>query len=246
MSAHNLASESEEMYLLSMAMLIEAGETPPIPIPRLAEALGLQPVSVNQMIHALERSGMVAYEPYKGADLTEEGRSRALQVLCRRRLWETFLVWHLGYDAAQAEELACKLEHATPPDVAARLATFLDNPSLSPQGRPIPLCGEADEPQSRGVSLAETRAGARVEILSLPTEGAEGSFLKEAGLHPGTRIDILAIETAGGCLIETQRENRVHLTPALSREIVVEPVDEPRKGEADPQAPKIPVHRRKK
>jgi DtxR family Mn-dependent transcriptional regulator len=138
-------SESEEMYLITIARLVEQGVEEPISISLLAEELAIQPVSANQMIHKLAEEKLVKYLPYKGVLLTSNGQEVAMHVLRDRRLWEVFLVKHLGLPPSEADALACRLEHITPKGVTCRLARFLGYPSVTPQGFPIPeVNGEAN------------------------------------------------------------------------------------------------------
>jgi len=44
-----IISESEEMYLITIARLVEQGEEAPVSISRLSGELAIQPVSANQM-----------------------------------------------------------------------------------------------------------------------------------------------------------------------------------------------------
>ena len=129
-------SESTEMYLLRIALLRESGR--PVSVGRLAAALGISPVSANQMCHRLAAQGLVEYRPYRGLTLSAAGEERAGRLLHRRRLWETFLVERLGLAAAAAEAAACQLEHATTDDLAERLAAFLGQAEPAPCAPPIP------------------------------------------------------------------------------------------------------------
>jgi DtxR family transcriptional regulator, Mn-dependent transcriptional regulator len=131
-------SPSEEMYLITVAVAEEEGRAGPLPLADLAESLGISPISANQMVRRLEERGLLAYHPYHGASLTPAGRQEARRVLRGRRLWGAFLVAHLGFDAEEADALACSLEHVTPPEAADRLARFLGDPEVGPLGRAIP------------------------------------------------------------------------------------------------------------
>jgi Mn-dependent DtxR family transcriptional regulator len=51
-------SESEDMYLVSLARLQETGVEVPVPIAKLAQEMSIQPVSTSQMIHKLEVEGL--------------------------------------------------------------------------------------------------------------------------------------------------------------------------------------------
>ena len=138
MVIHTNLSESEEMYLVTIARLVESGQSAPTPVAQLACELAIAPVSANQMIRKLEEVKLLYYTPYKGVELTEAGWQAALDILRHRRLWEVFLVEKLHYTPQEAEVLACRLEHNLPPEAAARLAAFLGHPTSSPQGHPIP------------------------------------------------------------------------------------------------------------
>ncbi|MFZ0544480.1 MAG: metal-dependent transcriptional regulator, partial [Candidatus Promineifilaceae bacterium] len=140
MADQNIAnlSESEEMYLVTAVQLAEAGMREPISLTSLAQALSIQPASANEMVRKLAEAGFLNYIPYKGVNLLTNGRRLAQQVLRSRRLWELFLVRHLELPPTEADALACRLEHITPKDVAERLYLFLERPSVSSQGLPIP------------------------------------------------------------------------------------------------------------
>src|SRR5512140_3453624 len=96
MVSNKIISEAEEMYLVSIARLIENGQASPVPLSQLAESLSIQPASVNQMVRQLEETGWVTYIPYMGVTLTEAGRNQGQRILRSHRLWEVFLVEHLG------------------------------------------------------------------------------------------------------------------------------------------------------
>jgi DtxR family transcriptional regulator, Mn-dependent transcriptional regulator len=136
-------SESAEMYLLMTAELAEASPDAVVPVPALAEQLGISPVSTNQMCRKLQDQGLLRYRPYRGVTLTEAGQAVADRVIRRRRLWEVFLVDRLDLSLPAAREAACRLEHVTSPRLSERLADFLQQPAVCPHGKPIP---PADRP----------------------------------------------------------------------------------------------------
>ena len=88
-------SQSEEMYLVTIRHICEDCTDRPIPIPEIAEKLDVQPVSVNQMVKKLAEAGLVKYTPYKGVELTADGKDISSRILRHRRLWEVFLVKNL-------------------------------------------------------------------------------------------------------------------------------------------------------
>ena len=194
-------SESEDMYLLTVAKLVEAGAQAPIPVSRLAQELSIQPISANQMIRKLEEAGWVRYTPYKGVTLTVEGEGLALRTLRHRRLWEVFLVDTLKMTPDEADVLACRLEHVLPAEVAERLAGFLGHPATSPRGMPIPDMGTTISlPEDLALSVLEVGRGG--QITRVEAEGAEQAFLAGEGVRPGASISVLGRGKEGAILAE--------------------------------------------
>ncbi len=197
-------SESEEMYLITIAMAIEEGQEPPIPVPQLADALEVSPVSANEMVKKLDARGLIQYVPYKGAVLQPEGELIARRILRRRRLWSVFLTDQLGLTPQTADAVACEFEHVTPADVAQRLAEFLGDPKVGPQGKPIP--GAVGEPGVRAEMrpLTELGVGAVGEVVDLGGDGTVQGYLGDQGLAPGVQVTLLASSDTGGVLVDTE------------------------------------------
>ncbi len=219
---HNLAemSESEEMYLISIARLVEQGVKEPVPITLLAGELSIQPVSANQMVHKLAEEELVDYLPYKGVQLTPKGQEIALKVLRDRRLWEVFLVEHLELPPSEADALACRLEHITAEGITGRLAKYLGQPLVSPQGLPIPeLEGEAIVPALR--PLTDLTVGERGEVMRLEGDQATQAFLVTEGLRPGVAVKPLAIGGGGSMLLEIG-DKRLNLAKEVADKILID------------------------
>ncbi|NNJ11005.1 metal-dependent transcriptional regulator [Chloroflexales bacterium ZM16-3] len=194
-------SESEQMYLLTVAMLAEDGVPPPIPLAQLAHSLDIQPVSANQMVRKLADAGLLTYVPYRGVELTPEGRAAATLVLRYRRLWEVFLVERLGMSVEDADALACRMEHLTSVDVSDRLAQFLGCPQLSPQGKPIPGPGDR-APGAGGLPLEHIAVGQAARVVAIDADPAARAFLADEGLLPGVELRLLALGATGSALID--------------------------------------------
>ena len=65
MDDHNL-SESEQMYILSVVLLEEAGHPSPVSLGLVSDFLGVATVTTNQMVHKLADQGFLEYLPYQG------------------------------------------------------------------------------------------------------------------------------------------------------------------------------------
>jgi DtxR family Mn-dependent transcriptional regulator len=215
----NDMSESEEMYLITIARLVEQGSKEPIPISMLAEKLSIQPVSANQMVHKLAEEELVEYLPYKGVELTPKGKQAASQVLRDRRLWEVFLVEHLKLSPGEADTLACRFEHITPKKLTFRLAEFLGYPAFSPQGLPIPDV-DSENGGEDFIPLADLPIGCESEVMHLEGDPISRAFLNAEGIRPGAQVSLLALGGEGAMLIQVG-DKRIHLARGAVENVMV-------------------------
>ena len=211
-------SESEEMYLLTVAVAEEDGNDGPFGLASLGESLGIAPASVNEMVRKLESRALLTYQPYLGVELTEEGRRVAQRVLRTRRLWSRFLADHLDFTPQGADALACHLEHVTPPAAAERLAAYLGDPDTGPLGRPIPVV-EARAALPAGTPLADSTAGTRVEVAATTADEATAQFLAGAGIVSGATITVLGA-TPASVLVEAGG-HRIGLATDVAASVLV-------------------------
>lgn len=91
----------------------------------IAVHLHVAPPSVTDMVQKLEKAGLVRYEPYKGAVLTDAGRAVGRQILSRHRIMQAFLQEACGMAHREAHEAACDMEHTIPPQLEAWMARYL-------------------------------------------------------------------------------------------------------------------------
>lgn len=211
-------SESEQMYLITVARAAEAGIEGPVAIARIADALGVSVPSANEMVRKLDSRGLLAYEPYRGVLLSETGHRIADQVLRTRRLWATFLADHLGFSPADADDQACDLEHSTSAEAANRLASFLGNPESGPLGRPIPEA-ESSEHRRPTIRLGDLSVGALAEVITVTAPDRTRDFLAAEGIAAGARI-VVAAAGGSGWLVDIDGRD-LHLSDRLDAAIEV-------------------------
>ena len=119
-------------YLLALYEA-ERERSPPIPSGLLAERLDRSPAATTEMLQRLDERGLVSYEPYQGATLTEEGRETAAEYFESYRILARFFrdVLELEEYNEEARQVACTLS----PQVTARLAdTLLADDGDQPSG----------------------------------------------------------------------------------------------------------------
>lgn len=162
-----------------------------VPMGQIGGALEVAPGTVTSMVKALEKEGLVAYSPYAGVRLTDDGRRMALHVLRRHRLIELFLVEVLGLDWSEVHEEAERLEHAMSDKLIDRIDALLGYPSVDPHGDPIPDGrGELRKPRP-AMSLRESADGEDYRIARVSDQDeAFLRFVERHGLKPGTRVTV--------------------------------------------------------
>ena len=216
-------SESEQMYLITIARSMETGGPALLPLSHIAKELSLQPVSVNQMVRKLESEGLVHYHPYKGVELTDKGQNIAFRTLRNRRLWQVFLVEQLGVSLQEADAMACNLEHFTPDDIAKRLSSLLDDPVIGPGGHPIPSFDE-NQVKPIKISLAGLGVGMRAQVIEVNAHASVNHFLSTEGVRPGSEIKLLAVGEQGTRLLAVD-QGYVEVTEEIAASIQLLPIN---------------------
>ena len=173
----------------------------------LAELLAVKPPSVTSMLHVLVELGWVEHRPYRGARLTLTGHNLALSLVRKHRLWETFLVHHLGFPWEEVHDIAEQLEHIDSLELVNRLDAYLGNPVYDPHGDPIPNAQGAFSDDRKLVPLYSYDS-------ELPC--------RVGGVRNGSN-DILAALSARGIELGTvlQKEDAHQLPLSLAEEILV-------------------------
>lgn len=218
-STETEVSGSIEMYLAAIAT--RQGQEQPVPLSHLADALSHSSVSVNEMCRKLVERGWATYQPYKGVTLTPDGMQLAEQVLCRRRLWEVFLVERLGADPLEAEAFACQLEHATPGDLARRLAAYLAYPVRSPQDEPIP-CLYSPHTSRPTPTLSSLAVGQRGQVIEVTADDVAQEYLCARGVLAGAALEVLAASSDGVLLIQNA-SGQLSVCRSLADRVAVQP-----------------------
>jgi DtxR family Mn-dependent transcriptional regulator len=188
----------------------------------VATRLSVSPASVTNMFARLQEMGLVRYERYRGATLTERGRKEALRLVRRHRLIETFLLEHLGYDWHEVHDEAERLEHAVSDGFTGRLAELLGHPDHDPHGDPIPSA-EGTLEVDDSYTLSQAVAGQRLRISKVRDEDAALlDYLGERNLIPGRWLSVREVRVLDGVVIVEDEEAEVYaLGEPLARSIFV-------------------------
>jgi DtxR family Mn-dependent transcriptional regulator len=116
-------SESLQDYVEAVYLLVQRHG-----VARMRDIAGLVGVgksSATGAIQTLGERGLVNYDPYQYVTLTEKGEAAGREVARRHRILKQFLTEVLAVPEAEAEGVACKMEHAIKGAVLARFVRFL-------------------------------------------------------------------------------------------------------------------------
>ena len=104
----------------------------------IADKMDTRASSATDMIQKLADKKVISYQKYKGASLTKKGKSLAVNIIRKHRLWEVFLVEKLDFQWDEVHEIAEQLEHIKSDELIQRLDLFLGHTDFDPHGDPIP------------------------------------------------------------------------------------------------------------
>jgi DtxR family Mn-dependent transcriptional regulator len=156
----------------------------------IAAMLEVAPPSVSGMVKRLSETGLIEHVPYRGVQLTAQGRRAALRMIRRHRVLELYLTLQLGYDWGGVHVEAERLEHAVSDELIERMASALGHPQYDPHGDPIPTAaGEIEEAEL--VSLADATVGVKLELRQVGTQDSDRlRYLADQGLTPGVLLTV--------------------------------------------------------
>jgi len=155
----------------------------------LAESLGVSPGTATTTIKRLSERHLVDYTPYRGVELTVEGRIAAVSAIRRHRIVERFLADMLGYAWNEADRLAGSFEHDLPQEVEDRIFQALHRPTTCPHGFPIPAPETVDIPSMPPLYALEP---GDVAVVAVPgsMDPQVVAFLDTLGVRPGVTVEV--------------------------------------------------------
>lgn len=196
-----MLSYTEENYLKALFHLTyeteqynEAGTN------QLASYMGVKPATATDMLRKLKEKGLIDYEKYGKITLSDNGKSHALEVLRKHRLWETFLFQKLDFSWDEVHEVAEQLEHIHSPKLIDKLDKFLGFPEYDPHGDAIPDAKGNLKPSFRK-SLAEVEPGVDCKMVAVRDNTvAFLQYVSQLNLKINTPIKVLSRQSYDGTI----------------------------------------------
>lgn len=189
----------------------------------IAAALHIAAPSVSGMIRRLSSQGLITHEPYKGVQLTREGRRAALRTIRRHRVIEAYLTQALGYAWDRVHDEAERLEHAASDELIDRMAAAIGEPETDPHGAPIPTREGTLGTEPELSPLAELADGAHARIARVgDRDGERLRYLATLGMAIGAEVELVSRAPYDGPITVKVAGKRRVIGPELARHIFVE------------------------
>ena len=186
-------SEVEEMYLKTIFEMHSDNPAAIVKTTQLADIKGVSAASVTEMIQRLSSREMVTHIPYRGCRLTPSGFQFAAKIKRREILLEILLTDVIGFEG-DAQEVACKMEHAVGPDLESTLDRLLGYPEFSINGTRVPSVMRDFEPIgiSTLLPLSKLPANSSATVEIIISSATEAVTIAESGLMIGSLIETSA------------------------------------------------------
>jgi DtxR family Mn-dependent transcriptional regulator len=174
------------------------------------------------MVKKLAAKKLISYQKYYGANLTPKGKSDALIVIRKHRLWETFLVQKLDFTWDEVHEVAEQLEHIQSKTLIEKLDAFLGFPKTDPHGHPIPdSTGKIKE--MKQVNLSEFPAKTKCVVRAVKNGSPSFlQYLSKIGIRIGALLNIVdKIDFDGSLEISIDNKKRIFISREAAENLLV-------------------------
>ncbi|TRO67288.1 metal-dependent transcriptional regulator [Christiangramia sabulilitoris] len=213
-------SLSEENYLKAIFHL-ENSYKGGVSTNALAEEMQTKASSVTDMIKRLSDKDLVNYKKYQGVKLSSAGKSAAIEVIRKHRLWEVFLVEKLGFNWDEVHEVAEQLEHIKSEKLTNELDKFLEFPKRDPHGDPIPDAQGNFSVANRALlsDLEEQQTGICVGVKDSSTEFLQ--YLDKNQISLGKEIRVLEKEEFDQSMLIEMDGNELMISNLISANLFI-------------------------
>ena len=183
-------SYTEENYIKKIYKLSAVGQFI-VSTNSLANSLCISPAAITDMIQRLDNKKLIFYTKYQGVKLSPLGIQKARQALRRSMLWEIFLFKKLKLNFPEIEKISKELEYVQSTLLIQKISDYLENPSYSLHGEPIPdPDGKIiDQPQ---IALSQLELG-QVGVVVALKDNSEPflQYLAKRNIYVGVTIKVV-------------------------------------------------------
>ncbi|MDC0230810.1 metal-dependent transcriptional regulator [Aureispira] len=218
-------SFTEENYLKAIFKLSGIAEEP-VSTNAIAFHLNTAPASVTDMLKRLTEKGFILYEKYKGAKLSDNGRSCAVLIVRKHRLWETFMVEKLSFSWDEVHVVAEQLEHIQSEKLINCLDELLGFPKYDPHGDPIPDKFGNIESHTQ-LFLSELAIGQKAVIVGVKEHSPTFlQYLEQLGLILGAPVEVLSFfDYDQSLLIKINEKSESTVSHKVAKNLYIKSID---------------------
>ncbi|MNL28103.1 Iron-dependent repressor IdeR [compost metagenome] len=149
------------------------------------------------------------------------GKSAAVNIVRKHRLWEVFLVEKLNFKWDEVHDIAEELEHIQSSDLVERLDEFLGFPKSDPHGDPIPDKTGRFAPVPF-IKLNKLKPAEQGLIMGVSEHSS--AFLKhleKSGLTLGKMINIIEINDFDGSVELSLEQKKISVSREVAKHILI-------------------------
>ncbi len=192
----------------------------------IAIRMAVNSASVTGALRLLSEKGHINYAPYDLITLTTGGETLARDIVRRHEILKDFFTKVLDVDELEAENNACKMEHAISPAIIDRLVRFVEFIQICPRGGKEwiggfrQFCDKNDalsgcentiskclddlkkrqkqfrQTNQETITLESLASGQVARLIRVKGKGTIANQLKELDITPGSIIELEKLETA--------------------------------------------------
>ncbi len=216
-------SQSEENYIKTIYHLSSISNQG-ISTSAIAKKLDTKASSVTDMIKKLSEKEVVIYKKYQGVTLTALGKSIAIDIVRKHRLWEVFLVNKLNFPWDEVHEIAEQLEHIQSPKLIDELDAFLNYPKQDPHGDPIPDKNGRMHAIEKSL-LSSLKKGDKGVCVGVEDSSSEFlKFLDRQGISLGKNIEIINIEPFDDSLLIKLEDKELSISNKIASNLYIQKI----------------------
>ncbi|MGX7203900.1 metal-dependent transcriptional regulator [Enterococcus pingfangensis] len=188
---------------------------------KIVAGLSISGASVSEMINKLVKEELVEHSPYQGVQLTPTGLEKASALVRKHRLWEVFLVDHLGYSWNEVHDEAEVLEHVTSSQLEQKLDNYLNHPAFCPHGGMIPKQDQTVHEKERQ-TLVNYPEGTNIRIARVLDEKDLLDYLMALGIKIHEDYTITNIAAYEGPITLKNEQKEVSISYKAASTIFVD------------------------
>jgi DtxR family Mn-dependent transcriptional regulator len=218
-----MLSFTEENYLKALLKINLESGLAGAGTNELASMLQVKPATVTDMIRKLKEKKLVNYERYGKITLTREGKKKAIDVLRKHRLWETFLYEKLSFTWDEVHEVAEQLEHIQSSKLINKIDELLGYPEFDPHGDAIPDA-KGQIKMRVHKTLDEVMPGSSCKMVAVKDNSATFlQYVVKVGLGISTKIKVVSKQAYDAMLVIEVKGKKHTVSEKFARNIFVVP-----------------------